>query len=113
VSSPFDGPTPGRGALTLPGVVSKPLSFAASGSVTRGRVVLIGWTISETTGAAGATVEVWDGAGTNGQRIARRTLIAGESITDLLPNVRARNGVFVNVAAGAASGELYATEAYS
>lgn len=75
-----------------------------------GAGVLLGWSLTESTAAAAATVDIYDGPVVASGLLASVTLSTGQSTRDLwAPNgIELRNGLTVNVSAGAALGTLYA-----
>lgn len=88
------------------------ISFAAAtaGQALLGRSGrLYGWSFLETTGAASATLEVFDGTNANGQSISPISLTAGQSTRDIWgkPGIEITNGLFVNVLSGSVRGSLY------
>lgn len=67
--------------------VAFPLSFPATTTlvqVVAGDVVVAWWSFTETTGAAPASLTVYDGADTTGQELATINLPAGGSVRDQL-----------------------------
>lgn len=87
----------------------EPQSASITGQVVAGECLLSGFTFAETTGAAAATVDLFDGGGTGGQFIARIALTPGQSQRDLLPwpGVHCEVGLFVNVVAGTVLGAAW------
>lgn len=87
------------------------LTVPATGSqkVLGGPGLLMGWSFLESTGAAGATVEVWDGGDTTGQLVTAISLVAGESTRDWLAGdgILLQVGLFVNVISGSVRGALW------
>lgn len=81
-----------------------------SGVVLGGPLLLFGWSLRESTGAAPAQLDVYDGADQTGQPVATVTLAAGESTRDWLglPGLYCRRGVFVNAVAGSVAGAVWA-----
>lgn len=81
----------------------------AGKSIVTGDVYLAGWSIRETTGAAGATVDLIDGADAGGVPIAQLGIGAGLSTSTSMGGhlLVIRNGLFVNVLAGAITGVLW------
>lgn len=75
-----------------------------------GAGVLLGWSLTESTGAASAQCDIYDGIDNADALFASVTLSAGQSTRDLwAPNgIDMRNGLFVSVSSGAVSGTLYA-----
>jgi len=85
-----------------PTVASMPL-------VPAGAIRLGGWSVIETTGAAPATVELWDGSATGGATVALITLAAGAALTNPLPGhgVLITSNLFLNVIAGSVRGAIW------
>lgn len=88
-----------------------PLSFAASTGivpVVAGDVVVTWWSFTETTGTGRAVLTILDGADATGQELATITLLAGESIREVVgpPGLFCTRGVVVNVTTGTARGTL-------
>ena len=111
MSAPGAAAAPGDTVeITAVAPVTEPLPFAGTGPVGTGNMIVAGFTLAETSGAAPASVEFWDGSAAGSIFLGRRNLLASESITDELPRVRCRTGVFVNVLAGAITGALYVEE---
>lgn len=102
------GGAAGESAPYGPDLIAYP--FAASGLVLGGQTLLGGFSITETTGAAGATVDLFDGESAGGILIARIALLAGESTRDALPypGLHCRGGLFANVVAGAITATAFA-----
>ena len=71
--------------------------------------ILMGWSATETTGAATAAVNLYDGADTSGVILLPIRLASGESAESWYGpgGIRFRNGVYINVASGAAQGALF------
>lgn len=89
-----------------------PISFAALTTTTKivaGPARLMGWGIKETTGAATAACDVYDGSDATGQLAVPFTLLSNESVRDWLgPNgLLCVRGLFVNVTSGSVSGALW------
>lgn len=89
-----------------------PISFTAlaTGKVlAAGPARLLGWGLKETTGAAQAACDVYDGSDATGQLGVPFTLLSNESVRDWLgPNgILFERGVFVNVTAGSVSGSMW------
>lgn len=70
---------------------------------------LCGWSLVETTGAAKASVELYDGADTTGELLGEVALASGASDTQWFgfAGVRCTRGVYVHVTAGSVKGALY------
>lgn len=85
-------------------------SVAASRAVLSGdAVALMGWSVREPTGAAGASFRLRDGDA-NGEVLCNANLAANESIRDLFthPGVRVETGkVFLDMIAGSVEGVIY------
>lgn len=83
--------------------VSRPLDPAGS-------IRLGGWSLVETTNAAVATVELWDGSVNGGGTLAVINLAAGQSLTKSMPGLGLvlRSGLFLNVTAGTVRGAIWA-----
>lgn len=79
-----------------------------------GAIRLGGWSLLETTGAAPATVELWDGGAPGGATVAVITLTAGQALTNTLPGkgVALTSGLFLNVIAGSVRGAVWAALAH-
>lgn len=95
-------------AVTAP-VVAVGVPASGAGVVAGGGTLLSGWSFRETTGAAAARVDIFDGLDAGGQLVATITLAANESTRDSLsvPGIWCRRGVFVNVVAGAVAGAVW------
>lgn len=91
-----------KGALATP---IRPGSFRVVASAG----TLAGWSLHETTGAAGAVVRLHDGVDTSGDVVAAVSLAAGADSTRwLLPHgVGFAGGLFCEVVSGAVEGALY------
>lgn len=81
----------------------------AGKSIVTGDVYLAGWSIRETTGAAIATVQLFDGNDAGGVPVAEIGIAAGLSSNHSFGGhlLVCRNGLFVNVLAGAIAGSLW------
>jgi hypothetical protein len=88
----------------------EPQPASATGAAVPGECVLAGFAFAESTGAASATVDLFDGGGTGGQFICRVNLVASESVRESLPfpGVHCEVGLFVNVVAGTVLGSVWA-----
>lgn len=88
------------------------IAVPATGSqqVLGGPSLLMGWSFLESTGAAAATVEVYDGYGAGAQLVTAISLSAGQSTRDWLGphGIYCSEGLFVNVVAGSVRGALWA-----
>ena len=84
-----------------------------SGVVLGGPALLFGWSLRESTGAAPAQLDVYDGADQTGQLVATITLTAGQSTRDWLglPGLYCRRGLYVNAVSGSVTGVLWAATA--
>jgi hypothetical protein len=85
------------------------LDASAAGQIVSGHAVLGGFSFTESSGAAPATIELFDGFTTGSQRLFRRTLDPGQSFSDWPsgPGVHCRRGIFLNVIAGTIVGTVY------
>lgn len=74
-----------------------------------GRGVLTGWALKETTGAAVATLNIWDGTDNRGLLLAPVNLAANESTRDWFSDwgIAFSRGLFVEVLSGSVSGALW------
>lgn len=86
--------------------VSVPFAFA-------GGLAIGGWSFTETTGAAAASLELWDGGAQGGTSVAIINLGPGESIRDLMPGlgVIVRSNLQINVTAGSVRGSIWCADA--
>ena len=100
---------PKADALGLGWPAIEPQTANATGLAAGGELLLAGFAFAESTGAASATVDLFDGQGTGGQFICRVNLVASESVRESLPfpGVHCQTGVFVNVVAGAVLGSVW------
>lgn len=75
-----------------------------------GFYAVTGWAFRETTGTAGAVLEIIDGIDANGNLIAPITLLANESTRDLqgIVPLGVEMGIFVHVVSGSVKGALWA-----
>lgn len=90
----------------------EPISVPATVAGTlfaNGPIRLMGWALKESTGAAAAAFELYDGNDATGQSLAPVTLVANESIRDWFgaAGVLCERGVFLNVTAGSVRGTLF------
>src|SRR6266568_1036549 len=84
-------------------IMSVPFGPTTTGAVIlTGDVLVVGYGVKETTGAAAASFSLFDGMDATGNRIVPVTLNAGQSRADSLPapGVDARVGVFVRIDSG-------------
>lgn len=74
-----------------------------------GASYVLGWSLREATGGAGAQVELYDGTSTDGMLAATITLAANESTRDLIPapGLLFDVGLFVDVSGGEVAGSLW------
>lgn len=74
-----------------------------------GRLLLMGFGVKESTGAAAAEVDLFDGKDVTGQLVAPVTLTAGQGRTDYYGpgGVLLERGYFPNLLAGAVTGAVY------
>lgn len=74
-------------------------------------VRLMGWTAAETSGSASCTINVYDGADTNGPIVLPIKMASGQSSTDWFgPNgIMFRNAVTISMASGQAQGSVFYT----
>jgi hypothetical protein len=88
----------------------EPQPAAATGQAIAGELLLAGFAFAESTGAAAATVDLFDGGGVGGQFICRVNLVASESVRESLPfpGIHCEVGLFVNVVAGTVLGSVWA-----
>lgn len=75
----------------------------------QGRGVLTGWAVKETTGAAPAVLNVWDGTDNRGLLLAPVNLASNESNREWFSDwgVAFSRGLFVEVTSGSVSGALW------
>lgn len=75
---------------------------------TAGRITF--WSFTETTGAASAHVQLWDGSSAGGGLIADITLLAGQSTRDgFTPHALPyETGLFLTVVSGSINAQVYA-----
>lgn len=96
--------------MHLPGARPETVAVGATDLViVNGAALLRGWAFQENTGTDPATLEIWDGTGTNGLLVAPISLKAGQSTRDYLPGagIEIRVGVFFTVTAGELFGSLW------
>lgn len=93
----------------MAGAAARPFGFGASGLVVGGATLLVGWSVRETTGAAGATVEIRDGSSA-GTLVGASSLAAGLSETQWAGDrgIGVQGGLFVVLVSGAVTGALWA-----
>lgn len=93
---------------------ASPITVAGGGSQVSigGNHLIMGWSLRETTGAAGAVVDIFDGQDATGQILATLSLVASESTRDWLgpDGIETDIGVFVRVNSGAVSGAVWIRE---
>lgn len=87
-------------------------AVTASGAITPTGVCkqVIGWSIVETTGTAGATIRLWDGVANEGSVIVRIDLNANESTRDRggPPGIQCvSGGIYLQVVSGSVEGVIY------
>lgn len=77
--------------------------------VLSGDVLVLGWSVKESTGVASAAFSLFDGTDATGTRIATVTLNASQSVRDTLPvpGVDAMVGVFLRIDSGTVEGTIY------
>lgn len=88
--------------------IAQKVEFNASGLIYSGPVVLVGWSIKETTGSAQAELDLYDGisaAAVTGIPAFPITLLPNESTRDVLINARMLNGIWANIT-GALEGSI-------
>lgn len=75
----------------------------------QGPVRLMGWALTESTGAAAAACELYDGNDATGQSLAPIQLGTNESIRDWFGahGILAERGLYLNVTAGSVRGTLF------
>lgn len=84
-TTPYSDQSPDVQPADLPMPMARPIRLAAtSGSklIVGGPCRIMGWAFKEFTGAAVASIDLWDGAFNSGQLIAPITLNQSESIRD-------------------------------
>lgn len=74
-----------------------------------GRVVLMGYSVKESTGTAGAELDIINGADTTGQVVCPITLLAGESTEDWFgpQGLEMATGIIGNIASGSIKGTIW------
>lgn len=95
--------------LLLPArAVAFPAS-AADRSIETGSLWVTGWSIKESTGAAPAECWLMDGGDVNGSPVAFVTLLAGQSVRDLVAQwpLQFQVGVWLHVVAGSVQGAVW------
>ena len=84
---------------------------ATTGSVVSlgGPCLVMGWGFLETTGAAGAVLEIYDGQDTTGELVVPISLLASESVRDWNAGdgIYCSRGVFVRVVSGTVRGAVW------
>lgn len=96
--------------MRLPPARTLPIATTtASGLLVGGASILTFYGFTETTGAAGAEVELIDGDGTSGAVIVNVTLQQGESTRDLIPApcLNVRTGLYLHVVSGSIKGSVW------
>lgn len=88
-------------------------AVAVSGQMLNGAALIFGWSFRETTNAAIATVELYDGTSTGGALITSITLAINESTRDLMGGngLEILTGIYLNVVAGSVKGAVWAVPA--
>lgn len=78
-----------------------------------GELLLGGWSFLETTGAAVALIELWDGGAPGGETVAVIALAAGASADRTCPGLGLliRSGLTINVLAGSIRGSAWLARA--
>lgn len=93
------------GTTTIPGD-SVGGTQSKVGSVT----ALFGWSLSESTGSAGAKVAIWDGTGTGAGNYCRAVIdlaSGGTSQHEATPPIQIlNNGIYLQVVSGSVDGEI-------
>lgn len=81
-----------------------------SSAIHGGATIVMGWSLRETTGAASAVAEIYDGNDTTGQLITTISMTSNESTRDWLgPNgVECSRGIYVAVVSGSIKGTVWA-----
>lgn len=92
------------------------VSFAARSTdlqLVNGGGVIVGWSFQESTNAAAATLELYDGTGTGGNLLSPITLVTNESTRDLIggDGLQFRNGVFFHAVSGSVKGAVWVVTA--
>lgn len=92
--------------------VAVPVQGVGQTSPIAGAVLVGGWSFRETTGAAPAELQLWDGGPTGGNVIAEIVLAANQSIRDLAPGLglSTRSALTVNVIAGSVRGSIWVAD---
>lgn len=98
--------------ITTAPVLALSVPEGASGVVVGRAVALYGWSLRETTGAAAAQLDVYDGLGDGGQLVATVALAAGGSDALALsgPGVTCLRGLFVQAVSGSVAGSLWVAQ---
>lgn len=94
--------------------VKVPVSAAGAAPIPlAGAIRLGGWSFAETTGAAVAQVELWDGGPGGGETVALVSLAAGGSTDRSCPGlgVLIQSGLSVNVLVGSVRGSVWVARA--
>jgi hypothetical protein len=87
-------------------------ALSASAQIQVGDFYLAGFSLLETTGAAGALVELFDGSDTNSPSVAPIALKASESTREWfgVPGITLDRGLFLSVLSGAVRGSVWLGE---
>lgn len=95
--------------LDSPPVLPVSIPTGQSGAVTGGPTALCGWSLRNTSAAAAAQIDLYDGADATGQLVATITLAASESTRDYLPSpgVTCRRGVYADAVSGSVAGAVW------
>lgn len=100
--------------MRLPAARPIPIATTTTGLLVAGGLTLIvGWAFLETTGAASAQVNLWNGTSNVGALVAPISLSSGQSTRDLIPApfLACESGLFVEVASGSIRGSVWTIEA--
>ncbi len=89
--------------------MAQPISNLTTRLIAGGSGILRGWSVRETSSAAGAVFQVFDGTDANGQLAASVALKPGESTRDWFSEegVKIESGLFLNVVSGVMEGAVY------
>lgn len=90
---------------------ARPVPVAPGGAI-GGYVILYGYSLQESTGLAGAQVNLFDGADTTGLRAIPIPLGPGMAAEDWFgpQGVHFRSGVFAQIATGAVVGSIFISD---
>jgi hypothetical protein len=82
------------------------------GPVFGGDSLVVGWSFKETTGTAPAECWLIDGNDANGQPFAFITLLAGQSVRDVVNDfgLNITTGIFVRVVSGSVQGSVWSVD---